>query len=1029
MSRFLARHDEGFAEAAAIRHGRPVRGDDRVPEGVHWRVIPPSGTLPAGPVVVCDAPIDGHGESADVRTDRDGPWEVHREQDLILTIDEDPAWMTGWVGLQADGELRISVIAEKTAPNGEFIEITARDTVPGDQGPWVVASSDITRVRVTGEGIVIEAWARRIPRELERVGRVLDVAALDPDAADAMAGSYAPLNVGFESAKDRVLRAAPDQPVPYAPRFPWPEYTVDDEVHRVTELVEAGGTIRNWLRIAGEAIMAGRPGKVVQDVGGGQGLRYPVASALGVAAADPGVARWLARQGMFTDEGEHWRDGRLAMAVALVPMIVRRLPFLLRPSAALEELYERQVPGALDELRARVAAIPDPPEFDAGLFGRGPNGRAPLRRRWVVDLVQLPMPLVVEDSPALPRTPSPTVSGAPTWTLAEQVGAVPQRTDAWEQMIALRDVAPFGPVSFVQVAHAPGDPERITMHDHEAGSEVARSLLAGWPQPTTVRALPETDAVLRARVPLATPADARTVEWEVRLGDWIGRWGEPTRVVADPPPPAPPSPPVLRATFVREPATGTAPTSAGFVHIELVVAPTTAPGALPLGAVHLRIDGVSVPLATPDVTADRVTLTHDHPVPPTVPGQSRIVHVEAAVTDAAGTPSPAPDPAVDVRADDARPLPVPSVSPRLVMTGRPGPAPDTTVRLSVRAAPGAAFYRFYAAPESVVRAAVGLSPDGFRADPRPERAAALLARGRPPRKGFTLATSADVVDGIATGMLTVPGATTDLVLVRAVPVTGVVDAYGKKAEGVEADVATVAPAYVAVPFDDVPPLPRLTAEVVHDGDGRSAAVTATVSGVPADLLTRLPGRIEARLVEAIEGTDPYYWPEVAVLPLAAHDDGSHTGTAQVPVPTWARVRLAASVRFAAESTTVPDADIVIDPDLSSTAPQLEAIVSPWGPLSAPIAVDIDGPEPALTAAPDAAGTVVTVTGLPLMATGSSPFTAVVYVAGPDGSLSESASHPVVGENPSFTFAPAGSAAAVILIDPFGRSRPAVQLGI
>ncbi|MDN3309424.1 hypothetical protein QWJ90_00580 [Microbacterium oryzae] len=1034
MSSSLARHDEGYAEAALIRHGQPIPSDERVPEGVHWRIIPPPGILPAGPVVVCDSPIDGTG-SREVRSDRDtaGPWHVDEDHDLLLTVDSAPDQMTGWLGIQAEGRLRIAVIAERTASNGEYIEITARD-MPPDQGECVVAASDISRVRVTGRGTVIEVWASSVPRERDWAGEVLDVAALDPDAADAMGGAYAPLNVALEPARERVLRAAPDRPVPYAPRQPWPEYTVDDEVARVSRLVDEEDTIRGWLRLAGEGILAGRRGEVVQEVGGAQALRYPVASALGVAAADPGVARWLARQGMFVDSPRGWNRGP-AMAVALVPMIVLRAPVFVRPAPGLEEIYESQVPGALGELRARAADIPRPPEYRPGRFGRddpfdpfgGGGGNRLLRPRWVVDLVQLPMPLTLDGSPALPPAPSPALSGPATWTLAEPVDATPQRTDAREQRVALRGVAPFGPVSFVQIPPDPGGPDRVTMHDR-VSDDVARPLLAGWPQPTTLGAPPVTDPVLRGRVPVATPADARTVEWEVQLGDWIGRWGEPGRVVAEPPLPAPPVPPVLRATFVRLPATGTAPASPGTIHVELVVSPATAPGALPLGAVHLRIDGADIPLATPDVTTAHATVTHDHPAPPTVPGQDRVVRIEAWVTDAAGTSSAAPNPAVDVHAADARALPVPSVSPRLVMTGRAGPAPDVAVRLSVRAAPGAAFYRFYTAPEQVVRAAVGLASSGFRSDSRPARAAALLAAAaRPPRKGFTLAATAEVVGGVATGALAIPSVTTDLVLVRAVPVTGVVDAYGKKAEGVEADVAAAVPTYLAVPTADVPPLPRLTAEVIADGAAREVAVTVTTSGVPSSVLRRLPGVIEARLVEAIDRTDPHYWPQVTTVPLTAHPDGSHTATARIPVPTWARVRLAASVRFAAEGTTVPGADIVVDPDLASAAPQPDAVISPWGPLSAPISVDVDGPEPAVTSAPDASGTAVTVTGLPLTAAGSSPFTAVLYLADPSGALMESSRHrSVTGEAASFTVAPAG-AAAVVLVDPFGRPRAAVRI--
>ncbi|UWF77776.1 hypothetical protein [Microbacterium neungamense] len=993
----LADHTRGYAEAAHLVAGLPSHGDDRVPEGVHWRVIPASGTVPAGPIVVCDAAADP--SMTGIRTDRPGDalGDVAPGRALLLLIDVPPDRMAGWVRIRGEGRLRVAVIADRLAPNGADIEITARD-----EEPWIVASSDIARVRVTGEGRVHEAEALHIPRDTGRPLEVLQIASLDTAVIDRLDGCYAYPQAGADTSTERVLAGAPLVPLPYAPRHPWPEYTADDELRRVAELVEREGIVLDWLHKALAAALGDESSRYLAEaVGADQELRYSPAAALGVAAADPGVARWLARQGMLPAPPARWQEDRPSLAMALMPVIV---PGQAPERTELAEVYDEVLGGGLSSLRDELARRASP--------------EAPLS----VEVLALPMPLVLGAPPALPLTPQLRVFGRAEWTVERAACAELARTTGWEQSIALGGTAPFGPVSLVRLRRALADPERTTMHDAEG--PVASPLLPAWPQPAAPGVPPAGDATVRGRQAVASPGEAVPARWEVRLEDWMGRWGDPAEIEVAPPSPALPAKPVLRATFVRTPVTGEAAASPGVVRVELVIAPPSAPGALPVTAASVRIDGAPVALTLPDLSAGTGIAVHEHVVPATLPGQSRTIRVEGWITDASSADSPHADPAV-ITASDARPVPVPTVSPRLLPAGRPGPAPEVAVTLSIRAVEGAALYRFYTASEGTVRAQFpGLDSTAFRNRPRAVRAQELLARGLPPREGFTLAQAVPVVAGTATATLLLPSASSDLVLVRAVPVTGALDAYGKIAEGVEAPPHTVAPAYIVVPSVEVPPVPRVAAEV---DDGGTVTVRVEVSGVPANTLARLPGALEARLVEAIPGTEPFYWPEVKTLTLVDAGSGVFSGSAPLSAPRWARIRLAASARYAAEDMVVPDADIVLTPDLTASGGAPDDVVSPWGPLSAPVTLDVPGAEPSIRSEASAAGIRVSVDGLPLIAQGSSAFTAVVYREGADAALIEYEQREVSGETAEFDV-PGGAAAAVALRDPFGAARPPVRVG-
>lgn len=1012
MSSQFAQRREGWGQAAMVG-AQP----DQVPDGLFWRLVPPAGRLLSGPVVVRDHLVDEYeylGIDNGISASRPGqPWQITPEQPLLLSVAEKPDWMTGWVDLAAEGRLRVAVIAEETAPNGVPIELTARD-----EPPYRLAGSDITRVLVTGEGEVQRVVARRIVRWASRRGRILDVADLDPEAAAALGDGYLP-GAASEPAVDRVARCAPLAAQPYLARSPWPGWQPGDEVDRVADLVRTRDQIIDWLAKAGTGLLAGRPNPdLVQDVGGGQALRYPVLSALGIAATDPGVARWLARQGMTAERGESWDGDHPAMVVAMAPIIALRTLLLpVQTDREVEELYESAAPGVLARLREVADRIPVP------RIGLGGNQ---IRRRWTVDLVQIAMPLVPDCPPALALPPQPVVADTAIWAAGDGSApdgeAAPDR--AWEATIRLPGTAHHGQVSFERLGLQPGEPERETMHDHEPDSPMAHPLIAAWPAPTG--APTPRDATLRGRVPLGA-AEAAPVRWRLRFGDWMGRWSDAGEVTVTPPGTPPPPTPTVRGTLVRGPlAPGVAPASSGLIHYEVTMPIGAVLGGLPVAGVHLEVDGVAIALTRGVPTAHSVPWTADVAAPATVPGEQRTVSAQAWSTDSAGTTSSTPHPGCRVPCHDPRPVPAPTVSPRLVATSRPGPDPEAAVRVAVRL-PGAGYCRFHTAPEAVVRSTLGLSGSGFRTLPRAQRAAQLLAAGNPPAQGFTELAVVEVgPDGWARATLTVPSATSDLIVLRAVPVTATVDAYGAKAHGAQTPIETVPPTYLVVPSDEVPPLPRVTATVL--GPGR-LQITIRVSGVDPGTAGRLPGSLQARLVEAVEGTDPHYWPEITAVDLEPDGTGTHLAELNLGVPPWSRLRLAAAVRFAAEATTVPGADLIDDPDLVTALAQGDLIAAPWGPLAAPVPVEVPGTEPDLSSEVDQTAVTITVDQAPDPAAGSLPFAALIYREGPDGALLESAAEEQTVSVGAESFVlPAGPGAmSVVLRDPFGRTREAVPI--
>lgn len=984
MSNGFVTRDVAMGFAAHLPPGRTT--DDAVPDGVYWQVSAADGWI-AGPIVIvpCVGAVDPR--RAVITSDRPGNQfgDVTPDRPLTIFVTCPDDAMAGWVQVQGDGDLRVAIVAEETTPSGEHVELAARD-----QEPWWVAAADVRRVRVTGKGTVYEVVAFAASRHGVEYGDPIEVAGLDPDLVDRLAPVYAPALGGGESPKDRIFAGAPVQPVPYTLRQPGPGYTADDEYARVIDLATSPGAVADWVVQASKDRWSGVvTSALVQEVGDGQTLRFPVEPAIALAATDPGVARWLGRASVLPPWQQFWHDQEPTLAVALVPGIGLGAPPVIDLDSS-EQRYDDALAGGYARLRDQVASMP--PAEDGSV--------------WSAQVNVVPLPFYPHVPPAIPRPPQSVAVRTSTWRVDENA-----RTDGWERPIALQVCAPTGPVSLVRV-----DPDGTRTSTHTPITDsTAAPLLAAAPQPATPGVDPIGDPSVLARAAVSDPAAAQSVTWEIQLEDWIGRWSPPASVAVDPPAPARPATPTMRATLVRSTPVGSAPQSPGLIHLEISVAAATGPGAVPLDHLELEGDGDVVVLAVA-AGGDEV-VTYDFTVPATSPGGGA---VHAFRVRAVATPANASEwtAVSSMRVDDARAVPAPSVSPRLVVAGRPGPAPEVELRVRVRAPSGAAFCRFYLADESVVRARVGLPGADLAGRPRAVRAAELLAKGLPPRNGFSRSVTVSVAGGFADGVLRLPSAAADLILVRPVFVTGSVDGYGNVAEGVETPLESVAPAYVIVPATDVPPLPRLT--VTPAGIGK-ISVVVDVEGTPTATMDRLPGPLEARVVEVVPGQSPFYWPEVATLKLGA--DGS--ATTELAVPGWTRVTLGACVRYAAESVTVPGADLVVDPDLVALGTQPDVVVSPWGPVGAPVSADVVGAEPVVSATVDGADWQVSVSPLP-PGRPQPGFRAVVYATDASGALVPEQTVAVDASTGPISV-PGAATSAVVLVDPFGRSRDAVPV--
>jgi hypothetical protein len=971
----------------AVGQAANVQGDDRIPDGVQWRMsLGRAFRLPAGPVVLHRCwvePIKLNGTNA-VATTRELPAEVTPRRPLTVFPLRWPGQVPFWVEVVGDGHLRVAVTAPVLAPNRLPIELAAVD-----EPPFRVGSAALGAVLVTGEGRVDDVRVWYLETNLQLGTERLSIDALPDDYFGAFRTYAWPHSGGHGDWKQRILAAAPSIEVPYAPVSPDPFLSADTELDRVDRLVNAEASVHAWLRHTYESADAGQDDVVVIDepVPGDRPVRarHHSAESLGVAAIDPGVSRWLARTGTVDGAAIGGGAHGLELLVAQVPGL-----FLGSPAEASDfggspgELYNEALDDGWVELLQSIEDL------------RDPGARTAVQVR----LLNVPIALTVDSRAARPLPPQAASAGDPTW----YEDASTYET-GWRQTIALRGIAPTGPVALEQVA--PG--ERRTLHPI-VDDDVAAPMTAAW----SPRSGPST---VTATVPVDAADELADVTWRVHVGDWTGRWSDAVELASSPPARPKPADCALEAWYTPADPMPAGHATTGTVRIAISFAPSGLPGGVPVDRIEWSVDGApqdTIVLSASEQAAGLRAL-RDVPAPPTSPGQSTTMQVTAVAVD--DDEARSNETSVTLAIADPRPLPAPRISPRLMPTSRPTADPEVSITLTATGLPERGAVRFLFANETAVRAALGIGDADFRETPRYERAERLRQAGGGPKRAYSAATPAPVraQGGRATAMLRFPAGSNDLILVRAIPVALTTDAAGIEKETASTPFEATQPAFVIVPTSDVPGIPSVRAEAAPNGK-------VTVDVRVAEVSTRRFGGAppEARLVQVVDGMPPAYWPEVATLVLDRLAGGEHTGRVTLPGPAWTRVGLAASVRYPAEPLIAPGA-VVATSDLIAAGPAASgaAARAPWGPISAPAWVDVPGPAPRVDATVEADGSWrVEVGDLPPARPGRPGFAAELY-RGADALVLESTTL-VDADHAEFTAGPfVGDSGAVVLVDPFG----------
>lgn len=982
--------------AQAVGQGANVAGDERIPDGVQWRVsLGREFLLPAGPVVLhrCTFEVgEQHGGDAAVSTRR-LPADVTPRSPLALFPIRWFGRRPCWVEVIGDGRLRVSITAPSAAPSRQPVELAAVDEPPYRVGSFAMGS-----VFVTGEGRVddVRVWFLEPDAGVETTQLSID--ALPDDYFGAFLTYAVPNGGDHEDWKRRIRMAAPGIEVPYAPVSPDPFVSPDSELDRVDRLVQADASVDAWVRRAYEATDASEDDLVIVDEPelGAHPVRarHRASESLAMAAIDPGVSRWLARTGTVAAAlgGLH---ENLELLVAQAPGLFfgppeERSDFGGGPG----ELYNSALQGGWGELLERIEGI------------RDPNGRRALQAK----LLNVPIAIALDTRAARPPVPDVAPAGEPSWyeDAAGEVG--------WRQAIALRSVAaPVGPISLEQVE----PDERRTLHPL-VDDTVAAPMTAAWP--------PKGGApTVSATVPVGEEGEASDVTWRVHVGDWTGRWSDAVELTGTPPPRPSPAGCSLEAWYTPSSPLPSGNASTGQMRVAIAFTPTGLPGSVPVDRIEWDVDGSPedpiVLTAAQQVNGLRVF--RDFLAPETSPGQSVTIRFTAAAVDDDGVTSGAASVALVVA--DPRPLPALRIAPRLMPTSRPTADPEVSITLTANGIPDGGAVRFLFANETAVRAALDMATQGFRDTPRYERADALRLAGGGPQPAYTAALRDPVraVGSRATATLRFPAGSNDVILVRALPVAMTTDAAGIVKETASTPFAATQPAFVAVPTSDVPGLARISAHATPNG-------RVTVDVVVPDVSTARfgGGPPEARIVQVVDGMPPAFWPEVGTLLLDRRQGDERAGRLSLPAPEWVRVGLATSVRFPAEPLLAPG--VVAAPgDLVAAGPAAAdaAMRSPWGPVSAPAWLDLRGRNPRVEATAEADGSWrVEVRDLPPARAGLPGFAAELYRGAT--ALVLEAVHPLDAQQPSFTAGPFPghtAAAAVVLVDPFGGRSAVFEL--
>lgn len=1005
--------------------------DNSVPDGLYWRVTPGgSADLPSGPILLRHLDVAAAAvDAVDAATGAapDGQTRVTPDAPVLLLPQSFPGAIICWAHLQIEGDVRVAAISGRVAVGGACVELSART-----HEPYTVAGHDMAGVLVSGDGRIIESAFFALPTEFSGdTGDIPFGPHVHAPPEDVIPGRGYAFPGEPASWKDRVALSAPRAKVPYAHLDPHGPWDAEAELNRVEHLCRTDRSVAEWLHIAYNAVVSGERG-ILTGTTRAAGDPYRVvavqtgATALTVGALDPGVGRWLGRSGMLP-HGVVDAQG-FSLLVATVPLHVYSgsLPIgvTVVHDSSDESLYDNRIgaDGGYLNLVDEVRNWPPHPEF-------GPPDLL---------LAHIPMPYTVGVTPARPV--QPVLEVAPVHAAAPGGAApwwAPDRPRRWEQSItigsrpvsayALHGPIPRGPVAFVRSA-----PTQQSLHPVLEGTDLAAPMVPGW---SAVGA-----SVLTGAEEVAEETEATPVTWSVTLSDWIGRWGEPGVLSpVEPPEPPPPAPPTIEAGLDRSvlPA-GSASTSPGDVHVLFRVPPATLPGALRPHSIIWSVNGgdprsLDLVSAATDPGEAAILVPTRFPAPPTTPGEHATVLIKAHLVDSRGTSSESVSSIVDV--SDGRPLRPPTVSPHLLLTSRRSGDPHVSITVTVRAPGGLSdgAYRFYVASESALRTAAGIpNPGGVTRAARAQQIGGVTGAAARRASMPALPAPVPVDSGLASARLEIPAGTVDVLAVRAVPVTAEVNGQGRIVrDGVEAPFATVRPAFVVVPLDDVPPTPELELVPTAAASGsESTRVRAriTVRGVPANVLDHYAQEpLQARVVEASTEGDPWFWPEIATVALQQSGDDPSLFTAEVgvDVPAWSCAGLAVAVRYPPEDMVIPGADVVLAPELTATGVQGSRIESPWGPVSVPAWVQVTGNEPGVFSAPDGLGGVrVTTFGLPELASGAATFRMKIH-SGLGGAMQEVADVAVTPQTPevfvtSGMIGTPGARVFAVLQTPFGE---------
>lgn len=970
--------------------------DEYTPAGAHWCVSLNADMLPAAPLLLFESYRANNEIAVTISGRVDGVFpEVRPDRPLLIGIHNDAPMqsLVAWVQVMVDGDVRVSAIdPTRAAPNGEYLEIAARE-----REPYFLAVADLRVLRVTGSGTVSDVVVYGCPAYLSdslTPGDLVDSTTLPAEIVNDLP-DYQQAAIVTDSWQNRVQRSAPLRGLPYDPVshdvvFGSAAECFDAEAERIEHLAARG--VAPWTIDSYAALRDFRAADMFADV-----VSFTAPAALHTACTDPGVARWLGLSGTAPD-----------VAIDHAQMYAALLP-VFRPTGAgaaawggslLTPLYDSLTDDAYSRAVDAAANLP-------GWSPQAPSG-------WEVRLLAVPVP-AAPVPPAVPPTPSPHPR-IPMWRTGSS------SPWSWDQRVALVGSVPTGRVSLVATS-----PYWQSLHTVDEDGH-PNTLIAGW---SDAPGEPREPVVCATALTVDDDPPDETLEIGVRLGDWAGRWSDTgTATLVPPPRPVPPAPEVV-VTFYRGPVpTSSAARSPGTIRVQILVPRRRNSGALDVDRVSLS-GGISqdVALTTVDPERDCWVQTVDTTAPKTTPGQQFTVTVVARSVDTAGAVSDPVQRAVQV--SDGRAIAAPTIAPRLAVTTRRTNAPTVSVTLAVRPPagvdPSVASYRFLMAAERTLRANAGLG-QLTDAQPRAQRAKALVDSGGE-RRHYMWAIDQPVrvgADGLAHATITLPSGTDDVTLIKAVPMVGPSLPGGDPVESVSTPFTSIRAVPVVVPAHDVPPIPRISVRV----DGGSVLVDIRVAGVDTVALGRLTGPVQARIVEVADPRlDARYWPEVAVVDLEPAD-GEFVGRMTIDdAPPWVRIAVSACARYPAERTLLKGSKVA-NPELKAEGVQPDFIESPWGACAPPEWAWVPGDEPTLADASTPAALVAAVTGVPEIPAGQ-PLWSAEVLSGAGAVVPQNPPHKVPLESGASTIQlgarTAGTGYAFRLVDPFGCARTPVKV--